>query len=314
MTAPDAPGPGAPGPDAPEPASPPEPATPVPPARPDGLPAAPLTGTPVLTDDGTTQLNGLLRLTALTTWRALAWTTGTVLSTGTQALTRALDGDPPVVILRDIAAEIRVTVVTALDGYGATPVARYGAEAGLLARDQRGVIRVATPAELRARGAALLDLSADVTATVDDAGHPAYARMLSELTPDEARILRLLYQAGPQPAIDIRTGRPLGIGSELVAGGLNMIAEQAGLRRLDRIYQYLTNLNRQGLVDFSKERVDDPGRYQLIEAQPNVTEARTRAGHLPKTVYRSIRLTAFGRDFCDACLPLDDDSPGPAWA
>jgi len=187
--------------------------------------AVPPDGTPVLpAADGTMPpLNGLLRLTALTTWRALAWTTGTVLSTGTQALTRALDGDPPVVILRDIVTEIRVTVGTALDGYGATPAARYGAEAGLLARDHRGVVRMATPAGLRARGAALLDLSADVTATVDDAGHPAYARMLSELTPDEARILRLLYQAGPQPAIDIRTGRPLGIGSELVAGGLNMI-------------------------------------------------------------------------------------------
>jgi len=167
-----------------------------------------------------------------------------------------------------------------------------------------------SPAELRARGAALLDLSADVTATADDAGHPAYARMLSELTPDEARILRLLCQAGPQPALDIRTNRPLGIGSELVAGGLNMIAEHAGLRRMDRIYPYLTNLNRQGLIDFSKEQVNDPDRYQLIEAQPNVSEARARAGRAPKIVYRSIRLTTFGRDFCDACLPTNGDAGG----
>ena len=116
----------------------------------------------------------------------------------------------------------------------------------------------------------------------------------------------------PEPAIDVRTYRPFGIGSELVAGGLNMIAEHAGLRRMDRIYPYLTNLNRQGLIDFSREQVDDPDRYQLIEAQPNVSEARTRAGLAPKIVYRSIRLTTFGRDFCVACLPANG-STGNGW-
>jgi hypothetical protein len=135
--------------------------------------------------------------------------------------------------------------------------------------------------------------------------------MLSEITPDEARILRLLYEAGPQPALDVRTNRPLGIGSELVAGGLNMIAEQAGLRRMDRINPYLTNLNRQGLIAFSKEKVDDPDRYQLIEAQPQVSDALARAGHMPKIVYRSIRLTTFGREFCHACLPVNGDGGVP---
>jgi uncharacterized membrane protein YheB (UPF0754 family) len=136
------------------------------------------------------------------------------------------------------------------------------------------------------------------------AGHPAYARMLAEITPDEARILRLLYEAGPQPSLDVRTNRPLGIGSELVAGGLNMIAEYAGLRRMDRIDPYLTNLHRQGLIIFSKDKVDDPDRYQLIEAQPQVSDALSRAGHFPRIIYRSIRLTTFGRDFCRACLPV----------
>jgi hypothetical protein len=92
-----------------------------------------------------------------------------------------------------------------------------------------------------------------------------------------------------------------------------MIAEYAGLRRVDRIDPYLTNLHRQGLIAFSKEKVDDPGRYQLIEAQPQVSDALARAGYLPRIVYRSIRLTTFGRDFCAACLPARGDagrSPG----
>ena len=59
--------------------------------------------------------------------------------------------------------------------------------------------------------------------------HPAFARILTEITPDEARMLRYLYLEGPQPSIDVRTFRPFGIGSVLIEAGLNMIAEHAGL-------------------------------------------------------------------------------------
>jgi Abortive infection alpha len=245
------------------------------------------------------ELPGLARLTITTTWRALAWTVGTALRTGNEILTRTLSGEPPVVIARDLAEEIRGALVTALGGFdaAAAPTRSY-----VPYRSHRPANGTPTLADLRVLGAALLEQSADVNAAGEDAGHPAYARILSELTPDEARILRLLYRSGPQPTLDVRTYRPLGIGSELVAEGLNMIGEHAGLRRMDRVIPYLTNLNRQGMIDFSREKVDDPGRYQLIEAQPDVSAARAKAGHAPRIVYRSIRLTAFGRDFCHDCL------------
>src|SRR5947209_1039582 len=50
------------------------------------------------------------------------------------------------------------------------------------------------PVSLRDRGAELLRQSADVE--VEDTAHPAYARILEELHPDEARILRLLALDG----------------------------------------------------------------------------------------------------------------------
>jgi hypothetical protein len=252
------------------------------------------------------EVPGLLRLTLTTAWRAVAWTTGTMLQTSTGMIDRALNGDPPVMIVRDTLEEVRGALIAVLGGQDTG----YGTPPGPPHRPARSANGVATLAELRARGAALLERSADVNAAAEDAGHPAYARMLSEITPDEARVLRLLYQAGPQPALDVRTFRPLGIGSELVSGGLNMIGENAGLRRMDRIDPYLTNLNRQGLIDFSKEQVEDPGRYQLIEAQPDVTAARRRAGHASKIVYRSIRLTTFGRDFCRDVLSPSNGSNG----
>jgi hypothetical protein len=153
---------------------------------------------------------------------------------------------------------------------------------------------------LRERGAELLRRSADVD-EADDA-HPAYARILTELAPDEGRILRLLAEQGPQPSIDVRTVGLFVVGSELVAPGLTMIGAEAGCRPTDRMHAYLNNLFRLGLIWFSREPVADALRYQVLEAQPEVLEAMRKAGR-GKTVRRSIQLTAFGLDFCEVCLP-----------
>jgi hypothetical protein len=155
---------------------------------------------------------------------------------------------------------------------------------------------------LREQGADLLFRSADVDA--EEEMHPAYERILSQLTPDEARVLRLLATKGARPAIDVRTWRPLGVGDELVAEGLTMISAEAGCRHPDRVPAYLNNLYRLGLVWFSREPIDDLGRYQVLEAQPDAQEAMARAGRA-RSVRRSIRLTPFGADFCETCLPLE---------
>src|SRR5581483_10063101 len=86
---------------------------------------------------------------------------------------------------------------------------------------------------------------------------------------------------------------------------MSMVAEHAGLRNVDRIDLYLTNLARLGLIDFSKEQVSNPTRYQVIEAQPKVAAAIKSAGRAPKLVQRSIRLNSFGEEFVRTCLPLN---------
>jgi hypothetical protein len=153
---------------------------------------------------------------------------------------------------------------------------------------------------LRERGAELLRRSADVN--LEDEAHPAYIRILEDMAPDEARIMRLLYEDGPQPSVDIRSGViPLQSSTELVAGGLNMVGQEAGARHLGDVPAYLNNLFRLGLIWFSRERLPDPKAYQLLEAQPEVSEALASASHT-RTVRRSINLTPFGRDFCELCL------------
>jgi Abortive infection alpha len=155
---------------------------------------------------------------------------------------------------------------------------------------------------LRERGAELLAQSTDVD--YDEPAHPAFERILEQLAPDEARILRLLHQAGPQPAVDVREAKPLGIAAGLVEGGLTMIGTVSGCRFCDRVPAYLNNLERLGLIWFSREPLEDPLRYQVLEAQPEVIDALRRAGR-GKTVRRQIALTPFGADFCRLCLPMD---------
>ncbi len=156
---------------------------------------------------------------------------------------------------------------------------------------------------LRIRGEELLHKSRDVRYEEDS--HPAYERLLDSLAPDEARILRLMLLDGPQPAVDIRTGGPLGlVSSRLLAPGLSMIGARAGLRYVDRVPAYLNNLNRLGLIWFSRETLRDPLRYQVLEAQPDVLNT-THSVRQAKIVRRSIHLTPFGEGFCRASLVRD---------
>jgi hypothetical protein len=229
---------------------------------------------------------GLLRIAANAGYATAQWVVSTTVHTGTRVVRGLASGESPVSIVNALGADLRSSVEEALG----TPPPAAPAE------------HHASAATLRERGAELLRRSADVHFVEDM--HPAYERILGELSPDEARILRFLALEGPQPTVDVRTNRPLGIGSELVAAGLSMIGRQAGVRHLDRTNAYLNNLFRLGLLWFSREEVE-PSRYQVVEVQPEVQAAMAKAGRAPKTIRRSIHLTPFGVDFCQTCLPLD---------
>lgn len=247
---------------------------------------------------------GLARVAAVSTWHMMSWTAGAGVAATNYVAKRAMNGEAATTILQDAGSDLQAVAWRAL---------------GLSDQhDSRGVpepmsSRGTSTADLQRRGTDLMRRANDVHVVEDT--HPAFARILAEITPDEARILRFLYLEGPQPSLDVRTNRPLGIGSVLVAGGLSMIAEHAGCRYVERVDPYLTNLARLGLIEFSKEQVSNPSRYQVIEAQPKVAEALKRAGRMPKMVQRSIHLNSFGQEFCQTCLPMTEvKRPAPRQA
>jgi hypothetical protein len=231
----------------------------------------------------------LAKVSASAWWRTSRWGVSTSLRFGDIVLKGASSGQPADAILRQISAEARETVREAL---GVTDMAD---PMPWTMRERAKGNGAAEPGDLTVpdRLAALLDASADVD--YSSAGHPAYVRLLSELDPDEARILRLFAEKGPQAAVDVRTKRPFGVGSRLVAPGLTMIGRYAGCRDADRVPAYLNNLFRLGLIWFSREALPDQSAYDVLEAQDEVQDAMAEAGG-GTTVRRSIELTAFGRN------------------
>jgi hypothetical protein len=236
--------------------------------------------------------------------RTAQWGLATSLRVSTRLIRAAAAGDSPAQLMQEASDEVRDYARHFLGmPNGSDPLA--GEPAPPPPPDVR----------LRERGAELLARSADVDYA--EPAHPAFERILEELAPDEARILRVLCTSGAQPSVDIRESKPLGIAAGLVEGGLNMVGSEAGVRFLDRVPAYLNNLSRLGLIWFSREPLEDPLAYQVLEAQPEVLTAL--GGGRRKTIRRSIRLTPFGESFCDVCLPmhtaeidaLDPETPTP---
>jgi hypothetical protein len=240
----------------------------------------------------------LARFAASAYWRSARWTLGASARTSRRVLRAAANGQSPPELMRSTRNELRRRArrFLGIPEEDTTDEVELTPETIAAEREQ-------ARKSLRERGAELLRRSADVN--FDEDSHPAYARILEDLAPDEGRILRLLAEQGPQPSVDVRSGWiPLKSATELVAPGLNMIGAEAGCRHLADVPAYLNNLFRLGLIWFSSEPVPDPHRYQVLEAQPEVGEALARGGR-SRTVRRSVELTAFGRDFCELCLPVD---------
>jgi hypothetical protein len=268
--------------------------------------------TPAVWDGAAEALPGVARIAGTAALRSASWAFGSG-ARSARNLARAMT-DPAAAgelvrgVAEDVAEASRAisSVATAVSNGVPLPNALLRATVSLSSMmvpeeqpEKRGELT------LRERGEDLLRRSRDVWS--DDEAHPAYGRILEELAPDEARILLLLLRGGPQPSVDVRTGGPVGmVSSTLVAGGLTMIGPRAGVRYLDEVPAYLNNLFRLGLIWFSREQLEDPLEYQVVEAQPDVLEAM-HSIRFPKVVRRSIHLTPFGVDFCRTCLVDPED-------
>ena len=196
--------------------------------------------------------------------------------------------------ITDLDDRVRELAGPARPGLRARPAVRDGT----LSADSR------TDISLREQGAELLRQSADVDRARTGRIRPTRAFSPSS-PPTRAGSCVCSPPKARSRSVDVRSSNLIGIGSQLVAQGLNMIGAQAGCRYVDRVPAYLNNLYRLGLIWFSHE----PGRRP--DALPGDRGPARCAGRDQERRSRQDRPSLgcisrpFGQDFCDVCLPLD---------
>jgi len=256
---------------------------------------------------GLDSIPGVARLAADAWFEGAVWGVGTALRVTGRLTEAAVSPAKAAALLGDVAATFGSAMK--IVGHASEGVAEEAGGAVRAEPDReraREGARKSDPSlSLRERGAALLDRAADVDDGRDPI-HPGFARIVDQLAPDEARILKLLVNEGPQGIVYVNKAAPFGIGAREIARRLSMIGHEAGCLHVDLVPAYLDNLVSHGLVAIRRDALEDELPYQVIEAQPEVTEAIRSAGG---TVFRgqitrrSVHLTDFGRTFCQACFP-----------
>lgn len=137
--------------------------------------------------------------------------------------------------------------------------------------------------------------------------HPAFRRILAQLSPDEARILRVFQAAGPQPVMDVvETTRAIGRTGTVLASNLTRIGDHAGCIEPGHGPMYLDNLERLGLVHIDDDDLSHTDDYELIAVSQEFLAAvqkATAAGHKARGVRRTARLTSLGNNLLAIVMP-----------
>lgn len=175
---------------------------------------------------------------------------------------------------------------------------------------------IAVPAieALRYTGAEseLAELYANLLATSMDKAtayraHPGFVDMIKNMSPDEARIMKLLATAGSQPLLNIKAVQKEGGGFQVVHRHLSLIGLKASCEHVPLAPTYLDNLVRLGLIEVPTMRrikADEP--YKEIEDFPQVSkildDLRKIETHTVEVEKIKLDLTDLGKQFIRSCV------------
>lgn len=159
-----------------------------------------------------------------------------------------------------------------------------------------------------------------LTATMDRAVaenvHPAFLDLLGQLGSDELLLLASLGSGGPFPLLSLSSRLRHGGATRVELRHFSLLGTRAGCSHPERTPAYLDNLGRLGLIEIRPTRItDDVRMFAELEEHPTVTAVRVRIedqpavriGPLSEPIvadvqYKSLFLTAFGRQFRAACF------------
>lgn len=132
--------------------------------------------------------------------------------------------------------------------------------------------------------------------------------LLSELVPDEARILAALSDGSSYPLVHI--ARP-GVGSyqKLVLENASSVGRAAGVALPDRVHVYVSHLRRLGLIEIGPEDQSLKDEYEILLTEPSLRAVIASIGKGPRgarIIRRTVRMSDLGRELWEAARPPGD--------
>ena len=152
-------------------------------------------------------------------------------------------------------------------------------------------------------------LANSMNKVVKNGVHPGFVEIIKQLSPDEAKILQYMKNHSSVPTISLKYCHNEGGGIEII-NNFSIVGEQAGCEIPHNTHNYFDNLVRLGLLDDAKglSFLTDKTLYEplkkhiLVSNKATNDKAKALGFDKYEFVESYIKLTSYGRSFCDICL------------
>lgn len=141
--------------------------------------------------------------------------------------------------------------------------------------------------------------------------HHSFVEVLKQLSPGEARMLKLLKENGDWAVVDLKAVAPKTTHYSVMIRNASHIGKACGVDNPATVQVYIDNLCRLGLCEMPPGAyLIDSSMYVSIEndelMKPHIDKIKS-AGREPKFERKYLTLNQFGKAFCVACM-IDDAS------
>jgi hypothetical protein len=133
-----------------------------------------------------------------------------------------------------------------------------------------------------------------------------FGTIVSQLVPDEARILAALASGRTFAAVDVVAKQVGRSSTRTVLAHASSVGQAAGVSLPANTATYLTRLKGFGLIDFGQPADELSAQFELLAVDPAVQAARSgvEGGKgTAKLVRKCVTLSSFGSEFWSACAP-----------
>ncbi|MDD2192433.1 MAG: DUF4393 domain-containing protein [Bacteroidales bacterium] len=133
--------------------------------------------------------------------------------------------------------------------------------------------------------------------------HPAYIEIIKQLSPDEVKILSILYQIQFSPFIRLQKINPKGT-YQTTRSTFSLIGEMAKCENVEKTPVYMENMKRLSLIYFADRYLSDAD-YDSLSHHATIEETISeieQIGCTFKVKHGYFEMSVLGNSFCKICI------------